>query len=289
MDAYTAGRLCRSVDPLHSLSYFLPESAERFGALGMHGMTPYFAVRSAPMGAVSAEVVTATFFNFNPELVAQSIPHAWSLASPETVSETRYAMVEDALPRILGEELTRSPELARAAALLRRAAEAIPNGDGRPLYAGHSGLPWPESVHGQMWHAVTLLREYRGDGHIAALVANGLSGLEALVSHTATGIGFSVPFAQALRGWSEDQWRAGLARLQSRGLIDGDGALTDAGRQLRARVEDLTDELGYAPWSALTDDDGHHIAVVAKRIRDAVSAAKLFPSGAFGPRYGEPR
>lgn len=102
-------------------------------------------------------------------------------------------------------------------------------------------------MHGQLWHAVTLLREYRGDGHTVALVANGLSGLEALITHTVTGIGFSVPFVQGLRGWSEEQWADGVARLRARGLIDGAGALTDAGVQLRTRVEDLTDELACAP------------------------------------------
>lgn len=289
MDAYTAGRLTRSIDALHSLSYFVPDAAEQFGALGMRGLTPYFAVRSAPMGAVAAEVVAATFYNFNPDFVAQSIPHAWTLASPQEVTALRYRIVDDVLPRVLGDELTRSAELARAAATLRRAAEAVPDGDGRPLYAAHAGLPWPESTHSQLWHAVTLLREYRGDGHTAALIANGLSGLEALISHTAAGIGFSEQFARALRGWSDEQWAAGLERLRSRGLVDASSTLTEAGSQLRDRVEDLTDDLGYAPWTAVADDEAQQVAATAKAIREAVLAAELFPTGAFGPRYGQPR
>ncbi|MCV7279349.1 hypothetical protein H7J88_06785 [Mycolicibacterium flavescens] len=289
MDAYTAGRLCRSVDPLHSLSYFLPEVAERFGALGMSGMTPYFAVRAAPMGAVSASVVAAVFYTFNPEFVAQSIPAAWALASPDEVIATRYEMLGAVLSRVLGEEFTRSNELVRAAAILRRTAEDAPDGDGRPLYAAHAELAWPDAPHMQLWHAVTLLREYRGDGHTAALVANGLNGLEALVSHTAAGIGFSVPFAQTLRGWSEEQWAAGVERLRSRGLLGGDGTLTEAGEQLRVRVEDLTDELGYAPWATVNDVDRGHIVAVADVVRAAVGAAGLIPAQAFGPRYGEPR
>ncbi|SEH80150.1 hypothetical protein SAMN04489835_4309 [Mycolicibacterium rutilum] len=289
MDAYTAGRLCRSIDPLHSLSYFLPEFFERFGALGMQGMTPYFAVRAAPMGAVPAEVVAAVFYNFNPEFVAQSIPRAWTLAAPDAVIAMRYEMLDEVLPRILGEELTRSAELFRAAGILRRTAESIPDGDGRPLFAAHTSLPWPESAHCQLWHAVTLLREYRGDGHTAALVANGLSGLEALVSHTVAGIGFSVPFAQSLRGWSEEQWDAGLERLRTRGLVGSDGQLTEAGTRLRARVEDLTDDLGYAPWATVTDGDRDHVTVVADAVRAAVAGAGLIPAQAFGPRYGQPR
>lgn len=287
MDAFAAGRLSRTIDILHSISYFVPEAAERFGALGMEGRMPYFAARSAPMGAVSTEVVAATFYNFNPELVAKSIPAAWQLASPETVTSLRYEIVDSAVARLLG-DLARSDELARAAAILRRAAEAIPNGDGRSLYAAHAALPWPESPHGQLWHAVTLLREYRGDGHIAALVANGLSGLEALITHTAAGIGFSVEFALLLRGWSAEQWAAGADRLRERGLIDHD-ALTPVGVELRSRIEDLTDTLAFAPWSTLSDEDAETLAAVAKAIREAVKSANLFPSGVFGPRYGEHR
>ena len=273
---------------MHSISYFVPEAAERFGALGMQGRMPYFAARSAPMGAVSAKVVAATFYNFNPDLVAKSIPAAWELASPETVTAVRYEVVDAGVPRILG-DLARSDELARAGVILRGIAEAIPNGDGRALYSAHAALPWPESAHGQLWHAVTLLREYRGDGHIAALIANGLSGLEALITHTAAGIGFSVEFAQALRGWSEEQWASGAAGLRDRGLLDDSDALTPAAVELRSHIEDLTDELGFPPWSAMSDDDAATVASVGQAIRGAVKSANLFPGGAFGPHYGEAR
>ena len=198
MDAFSAGRLTRTLDPLHSVAYFVPDVGERFGALGMQGRTPYFAARSAPMGAVVAHVVVATFYNFNPGLVAASIPGAWQMASPETVTEIRYSIVEEALPQVLGESLVNSAELARAADVLSRVAEAIPDADGRPLYAGHAELPWPQSPHSRLWHAITLLREYRGDGHIAALLTYRLSGLEALITHTASGIGFTVDFARGL-------------------------------------------------------------------------------------------
>ena len=59
-----------------------------------------------------------------------------------------------------------------------------------------------------MWHALSLLREHRGDGHICALVAAELSGLEALITHTATGQGFVTGFARASRGWSREEWEA---------------------------------------------------------------------------------
>ncbi len=289
MNAFSAGRLTRTLDPLHSVAYFLPDVAERFGALGMQGRTPYFAARSAPMGAVTARVVAATFYNFSPELVAVSIPAAWQMAAPETVTQIRYEIVEEALPRVLGESLTGSAELARAADVLRGVAEAVPDADGRPLYAGHAELPWPQSPHSRLWHAITLLREYRGDGHIAALLTYELSGLEALLTHTASGIGFTVEFARLLRGWSEEQWARATDRLRQRGLFNASGALTTAGIQLRTEIEDLTDRLAFAPWRTLPDREAGELEQFANSVRQTVMAAGVFPAGAFAPRYGEHR
>lgn len=288
VDAFTAGRLTRSLDALHSAVYFVPEANEKFGQLGMDFRTHYFAGRSAAMGAVSANVVAATFYNFNPRLVASAIPAAWELAPPATVTRVRYEIVETALPRILGEKLTQSTELAHAAELLRRVAESVPEAAGRPLYAGHAELPWPTTPIAQLWHAITLLREYRGDGHIAALVCNGLSGLEALITHTATGIGFNAEYARRMRGWSRDEWDSATKTLMSRGIL-GESGLTAAGNELRSRIEDLTDDLGYPPWRGLPASQADELIRFAAVIRDAVQAAGVFPSGAFGPRYGQPR
>jgi hypothetical protein len=289
VDAFSAGRLTRSLDPLHSTAYFLPDVTSQFGALGMKGRTPYFATRSAPMGAVGAGVVAATFYNFNPELVGASIPAAWQMASPQTVTEMRYAIVEQALPGVLGTSLTESAELSRAAEILRRVAEAIPNADGRPLYAGHAELPWPRSPHARLWHAITLLREYRGDGHIAALITYELNGLEALITHTASEIGFTVEFARRLRGWSEEKWAAATDRLRQRRLLDDSGALTTSGLQLRTEIEDLTDRLAAEPWRTLADDDAAELERFAAPARQAVLGAGVFPAGAFAARYGQHR
>jgi hypothetical protein len=289
VDAFAAGQLSRTLDTLHSVVYFVPDADEKYGELGMKFRMHYFASRAAPMGAVGAKVVAATFYNFNPDLVAASIPAAWELASPTEVTRVRYRIVDAALPRVLGEELAGSSELAHAAVLLRRTAEAIPNADGRPLYAGHAELEWPDTPHGQLWHAITLLREYRGDGHIAALVDHELSGLEALITHTATGIGFNVDFARRLRGWSREQWAAAIDGLRGRGLLNDAGELTSAGLELRSTVEDRTDELAFAPWRTLSDDQAEELAGLAAVLRKVVGSAGLFPAGAFGPRHGQPR
>ncbi|MCW2688749.1 MAG: hypothetical protein JWR37_3639 [Mycobacterium sp.] len=289
MDAYAAGQLSRSLDRLHSVSYFLPEANEKFGELGMDSRMHYFASRSAPMGAVTANVVAATFYNFNPELVAAAIPAAWELASPAAVTRLRYEIIETALPRVLGEDLANSSAVARAADMLRRTADAIPNADGRPLYGAHAELAWPEPPYAQLWHAITLLREYRGDGHIAALVTHRLNGLEALVTHTAMGIGFKADFARLLRGWSDEQWAAAVEGLRARGLVDASGELTDEGTKLRSKIENLTDKLAYPPWRTLSNDQVSELIGLAELVREAVRAAGLIPTAGLGPRYGQHR
>src|SRR3954471_24713730 len=139
----TAGRAHRAVEPLHAHLYFAPEHDERFSALGLKpGRMSYFAGRAAPMGAVGAGVVTATFYNFSPSLVAHMIPQAWTLASPEQVLAARLDAARSSLARLLGEDGVTSPEMAELAGLLSDACSVL-TPEGRPLYAGHADLPWP--------------------------------------------------------------------------------------------------------------------------------------------------
>ena len=290
MDAFSAGQLSRALDRLHSTIYFAPEANDKFRELGLENQRmQYFASRSAPMGPVGAKVVAATFYNFNPELVAKSIPAAWEIASPPDVTRVRYELVDSLVPRILGDTRIRSAEFAHSTAIVRRTAEAIPNADGRPLYAGHAELDWPDTPHGQLWHAITLLREYRGDGHIAALVSHGLSGAEALITHVATGTGFDPEFGRKLRGYSREQWDETVDTLRARNVLDDAGQLTTAGDALRAKIEDLTDELAYPPWRTVPDDDVAEMVALGETIGDAVLEAGVFPANAFGPRYGQRR
>lgn len=187
-----ASRRCQNtLNPLHSSAYFSPEFAAELSRLGLEpGSMTYFAGRAAPLGAVGAGTVTATFYNFNHDLVARHIPRAWTIATPEAVIDARLRAVDTALTRLLGADTVASPEMAEAAALALRATEACDRA-ARPLYAANADLPVPTVPHLALWHAATLLREHRGDGHLAALVAAELDGLEAIVSHTATGKGFT--------------------------------------------------------------------------------------------------
>jgi hypothetical protein len=169
-----------------------------------------------------------------------------------------------------------SEEVCELAELTREATTAL-SAEGRPLYAAHAGLPWPDQPHLVMWHAGTLLRESRGDGHTMALVRAGLSGIESIVTHTATGRGFTVAAAKLLRGWSDEQWDAAVAGLQHRGLMAGE-QLTEAGTALRAEIEAETDALGSAPWDHLGDDRTQRVIELGKGLSRLIVANGAFPA-----------
>jgi hypothetical protein len=251
MDPALARKLSRSLEPYHGIIYFLPEATEAYARLGVTGRDGYFASRSAPMGAVSADVVTATFFNFNPALIEHAIPSAWATTTPAALLDARLEAIDRGLRRLLGDTVD-SKDVARAAELARTAAEGCTT-PGRPLYAGHATLPWPAEPHLALWHAISLIREFRGDGHIACLVTEGLDAVEALITHAASG---AVPriALQTSRAWTDDAWTAGIDRLAARGIVTGDGEFTDAGRALRERIEDRTDVLALPAWDALGED-----------------------------------
>lgn len=263
MDPSLSRRMLRTLEPFHGMIYFVPEAHDAYTAVGLKGRRMgYFASRSAAMGPVPAELVIATFFNFHPDLVRRSIPEAWELASPSQVVEARLEAADRALRRMVGEAVD-SPEMTEAAALARRATEGC-RPEGRPLYAGHASLPWPSTSdpHLVLWHAQTLLREFRGDGHVAALVAADLTGLEALVVHQATG---ELPpgVLQGTRAWSDEEWATGEASVRDKGWLAGDGSLTQAGQRARAEVEDLTDRLALSCWEQLGEAS-------CSRLRDLV-------------------
>lgn len=287
MDAQHAGKYARALDAYHALGYFAPEVAEHLTGAGLRGSRMcYFASRSAPMGQVGPEVVAATFYNFNPELVAKSIPDAWGFATPEAVTQARLAGIDAALRRILGDDLIGSPDLAQAADIAAIAAGAA-RPDGRPLFAAHTTIERPAEPHLALWHSLTLLREYRGDGHIAALQVVGLSGLEALIAHSATGAGFTEQTAKMLRGWSDEQWNDAVAQLRDRDILDGSGALTELGVEVRQAAEDLTDDLAVAPWAELGDDGLARLVELTTPVREAIAASGVFPREAFGPKWGK--
>ncbi|WNV86635.1 SCO6745 family protein [Umezawaea sp. Da 62-37] len=269
-----ARELWRILEPLHGMIYFVPEGQQRYAALGLDRTAGYFASRAAALGPVSAEVVIATFYNFNPTLVHGAIPAAWEKTTPEALLAARLDAADTALRRGLGDLVTQTGELG---ALARRAAEkACETPQGRPLFAAHAALPWPEEPLLALWWAQTLLREYRGDGHLAALLLEGLSGIEALVVHSGSGE-VTAEALRRTRGWSTEEWSAAVDGLRVRRLVDGEGVLTEAGLELRARVEGRTDEMAEGPYTVLDQTERERYVELARPLSRAIVAAGLLP------------
>lgn len=250
MEQTVSRRAWTVFEPVHAIVYFAPESPERYQAAGLKGFwMGYFASRSAPMGAVGAEVVTAVFHNFQPAMVHRAIPDAWRDSTPQRVLAARLDAVDAALRRMWGDDVD-SAALAEAAELALEAAAHL-RGDGRPLYAAHAALEVPSAPHLALWYACTLLREHRFDGHVAALTVHGIAGDEALVMAVAAGKGVDAPTLRRFRGWTDDEWADAERRLRERGLLDVHGSLTAAGLSLHMSVEEATDRLADGPWAAL--------------------------------------
>ncbi|WP_217236533.1 hypothetical protein [Streptomyces sp. AC555_RSS877] len=280
-----AGRRCHNaLNSLHSTHYFSPDLGRELGTLGVtHPRAVNFAVRSAALGPVGAGAVTAAFYNYKHELVARHVPAVWETATPGQVLTARARAVDATLRRLLGEETVASAEMAEAADLALRAADACSRG-ARPLYSAHADLPVPEEPHLAYWHAATLLREHRGDGHLAALMSAGLDGLEALVTHTATGRGMTPQWVRDTRGWTVADWDAAAGRLRERGLLDEAGELTEQGLALREGIERDTDRLDQAPYEHLGAEGVARLTELGTGFARAALAAGAFPADLVGKR-----
>jgi hypothetical protein len=276
-DPMTARRTWMTLEPIHGMVYFTPHGAPAYEAVGLHGRSAYFASRAAAMGPVGHEMIASTFYNFAPTLVRESMADVWSKVSPANVIATRLAVVDASL-REAAPNLVSSDSIKAAVELVRRAAlSACERTEGKPLFAAHTSLAWPSEPHLALWHGQTLLREYRGDIHIALLIAEGLSGLDALITHAATG---AVPaeMLRTLRGWSEEEWNTAVEELRARNILANDGlAFTANGEALRQRIEDQTDALSAGAWAVLGDDGCKALRSAARPLSAAVIDAGWSP------------
>jgi hypothetical protein len=267
--------LWRRIEPYHALTYFAPEAHQAFEDTGLRGFwRGYFAGRAAPLGAVGPGVVTACFFGFHPAFVARALPSIWSLADPETAISARLAGVDAALHRLLGVHI-RDPEVKEAALLLRRAIDGC-DPAGRPLFSANADLEWPTEPHLALWHAATLAREHRGDGHVVALTAAGLDPCEAHVTQIAAS-GESPATIQPYRGWDDADWDAAVNRLRADGWLDDNGALTPEGRAVRDNVEETTDRLASEPLLRLGDDGVARLFEALEPITRRIASAGEVP------------
>jgi hypothetical protein len=248
--AATARRLWTRLEAVHVLVYFAPQVRDAHAELGLDTpMLSYVASRLAPLGPVGPELATAVLYGFSPRAVASAVPEVWRRVPPERAVEvTREAVGRVLEPLVVGLE----DDVARAAELARQAASFHPV-VGRPIAAARAGVTWPDTPPMVLWEAATRIRESRGDGHVACLVEADLDGAASHLSVRGDHPELRRRLG-ALRGWSDAEWDVAARGLRERGLLDPDGALTDAGRQLRERLESRTDELAAPPWTALGDE-----------------------------------
>lgn len=242
-----ARRVSKVLEPLVSMIFFVPEAPEEYQAIGLDPVAGYFMSRSAPMGRVSADVVASTFYNFNPALVRNALH--WDSAEPSIVIKACHRAVRRAYERLLVDEDGSMPDVARATELLREAVRACPP-EGRALFAAHAGVAWPDDDLVGLWFGANALREFRGDGHIAALVVNQVDAVEAIVLHAAY-LGTKTDFLYGSRMWGDAAYDAARERLRARGFVDENGVITDGGMKFRDMIELQTDKLGSAPFDAL--------------------------------------
>lgn len=274
--ANMARRMWQMLEPVHAALYYAPQASAEALALGhdVESRWPsYFAWRAAPLGCAGPTLVASTFYSFDPQMVADHVPAVWTVASPGAVLDARGRAVRRTLGALLGDQV-RSPEMVEAANLARTAATAAVTA-GRPLAAANADLAWPREPHEALWHAATVLREHRGDGHITALQAAGLDPCESLVSLAATGTTPAEVFTS--RGWTTAAWDAARRTLVDRGWIDRDGTATETGRRGRAEVEDHTDLLAAAPWHELGPERTRQLAQLVAPWTTAIAAAGILP------------
>jgi len=266
----TSRRLRDLVELIAANVYFAPEAQEEYGKLGLSYGPGYFCSRGGCMGQVPGEVVVAAFGVFSPAFVVPAVTEGWSLTTVADVLAARERGAVASLTRIIGESADGVDE---ATALLRRGAEAA-SGEGRPLYSGLRSLGFPGTPIGDLWRAADLVREHRGDSHVASWVSHGVDAVEVTVLQE---LWWRIPIGSYVRtrGWSQEEVDAAVERVHERGFVK-DGEFTPEGEQLRASIEDATDR-GESRIVDALGDDADRLFELLEPWGDAVLAAGGYP------------
>lgn len=276
----TVERLGSITNLVHGFIYFSKEASARYSALGLVGRQQYFASRAAAMGAVGPGLVVATFYNFNPEVVHSAIPSAWEIAAPDAVQAARFDAAADVLHAAY--EDNDEAGVNRAIEIAQAMVDGVGD-EGKPLAASNRAVELPADPILRLWQLVTVIREWRGDAHVAALGAAGVTGIEALVLHGATG---QVPSAvlQGTRAWSDQAWSQAVTSLTGRGLVDSDGAFTSQGETFRGDIEARTNAAAQLLVEAVGERQAGELCDLLKPIRGALMTAGVFaqPLGGVG-------
>lgn len=271
-DSIRVRRLFGRLEAVHTVAYFAPHVLE---VQQQHGFTDrsigYVAARSAPLGMVPAEVVTALFYSFSHTSIARAIPDAYAIQAPsDTVSMTLGA-VGDVLGSLFADvhDLADIADEAYAAAMLHPLA-------GAPLGAAWASVPVSPNPAVKLWQAATVIREVRGDNHIALLMVNQLDPVEAHLSTRG-----DTPKLREIIGQqrliTDDAFDDAVARLKRRGLLNPDGSLSAAGEAFRQQIESDTDRLMVDPWVAFGADRADALLERLDPLVARIIDAKLVP------------
>lgn len=272
----SARQLWQVLEPIHAVVYFSPEPLGALTDVGYRGFwMGYFAQRSAPFGVATPELVEATFFNFTHSRVHRALPSAWEYAPAEVALAARVKGSVRALERIGSAAPGALEAAAGVADLALRAAVSAPV-SGLPLYAANRSLTVPEAAMERLWHACTLLREHRGDGHVAALVSAGIGGRESHVLH-ALETGLPAEMYRPSRDFTPEEWSSCVASLAERGLV-ADGSLTTSGKALKAEIESRTDALAERAYAPLSDVEVGRLYDGARPLAQAIARSGDMPT-----------
>ena len=229
-----ARRLRDAIEPIATISYWSEPAYDAYAGQGLDFLQGYVWSRGCVLGEPDGGVVAAAFGVFEPGLIGQLYDAARAACGLADIRAARETGAVAALRAVLA-----APErVAGVTGVLRRGTEGADTA-GRALFAGLAGLPWPADELGQLWHACTMLRELRGDSHLAACISAGLTGLEANLL-TELQVGWPARSYTATRGWPAEAMDLAAMSLTERGLV-ADGGLTGAGSQLRTGIEEATD------------------------------------------------
>ncbi|MDX6232641.1 MAG: hypothetical protein QOH68_1632 [Nocardioidaceae bacterium] len=264
-----------AVEPIHAVVYMAREARDAIATVGLEGFWPgYFASRGAALGAATPEVVEATFHGFPTAMVRAAMEGVWERTDPPTVLHARSTGAVAALRRVLG-DLSAGDEVRSVARLSRTAAEGGTLA-GRPLFAGLRAMAWSDDPLAAAWHGTSLLREHRGDGHVAVLTAAGVDGCASQVLAAARGV-TTRELQRASRQWTEDAWRAAEERLRERRWLDAAGALTPLGLTEVDEIEARTDKLAEDGIAALSPAERDELVAAARVLACIVWASGEIP------------
>ena len=271
-----ARRMWSTSEPFVATGLICKESLISISGLGVPKGAAFFAVRGAPMGAATPAIFASAFHGFTLDRLRDGLTAAWEATTPLAVIESTHTAIPMMAERVFGESQNLQ-EIDRVGSLLAQIVSQL-DVSGRPLAAGNKAVTSPAEPWAKLWRAWNTLREYRGDAHVATLVANNLTVDEAQVlSATWGATKYDVELLRSTRGLDDTRWELAQAQLIARGLLDAEGSISQAGMNLREDIEQKTDEACMNAWNQLSMGELEDVRQVTYQLSAHIIEAGLFP------------